>query len=95
MLERNRMAPDEERTADAGGEGHHPCGDAGRNDDQSKRGNAEPGHDRGGDHLRRRIHVREEVQAAAESQTTARTATSPTNIHIGTLRPERPTQVMD
>ena len=42
-----------------------------------------------------RIERREAGTSGELSQTAARSATSPTISHFGTLRPERPTQLMD
>ena len=51
VLERHRVAAEQERAGDTAGEGDHPRVRARRNHDQAERADAEPGHDRGGDHL--------------------------------------------
>ena len=86
-----RVAAEQQRAADAGGEGDHPGGDAGRDDDQAERADAEAGHERGGDHLAAGIERREQVEREAEPDARRGPTTSPTISHCGTWRPERPT----
>ena len=46
-----RVAAEQQGDAEPGGEDRHPGRDAGRDDDQAERGDAEAGHDRRGDDL--------------------------------------------
>ena len=68
VLKRHAVPLDQQRSAHAYGEGDHPGRDAGRHDDQAERGDAEAGHDRGGDDLGTGIERREEIERQAEPE---------------------------
>ena len=72
VLERKRVTAEDDRNADARGEGRHPRGDAGRDDDQAERADSEAGHQRRGDDLAAGRKRREHVERKAEPQASAR-----------------------
>ena len=88
--------PMQQRAADTAGEGDHPGGRARRNDDEAERADAEPGHDRGGDDLASPgSSDGKQVQRQAEPDERRGQRRRRPSVHIGTRRPERPTQVID
>ena len=66
VLERNRVATDQERSTDTGCESDHPGACARRDHDQAKSAHAEPCHDRCRNDLSSRVHRWKKIEWKAE-----------------------------
>ena len=94
VLERDRMAAEQQGATDAASEHRHPRHCALRHDHEAEAADAKAGHHRGGNDLRTRLQRREQVSGRLRN-VTARTTASPMRNQAGTRRPDRPTQVID